>query len=115
MPGTRRIPPTRHATPRVTPRAVMLFEQVMKLKRRQGWSPAIRDLSCELDFELGMKPWNPDVLRCDSDEPDRDWPLGPEDYYRSRKIRRVLEAAVHARRQAAKPPATDAAPDAPAG
>ena len=114
MPGTRRMPISRSPGPRVTAHAVTLFEEVMKLKRREGWSRAVLDLSSELDAELGMRPWNPDVLRCDRDEPDRDWPLGPADYYRSRAIRLELEAAVRARRQATKPPASDVAPDAPA-
>jgi hypothetical protein len=111
MPGTRRTPIGRPPGPRVTPRAVSLFEEAMKLKRR-GWSRELLNLSYELDVELGMRPWNPDVLRCDRDEPDREWPLGPEDYARSRAIRLELEAAVRARKTAR--PTPDASPDAPA-
>jgi len=104
MPGTKRTPIGRRPGPRVTPRAVDLFERVMRLKRRQAWSPEIRDLSVELDAELGMMPWSPDVLSCDEDEPrdDMSLPMGIEDFHRSRAVRLELEAAVRARHKAAR-------------
>jgi hypothetical protein len=111
MPGTRRTPIGRTPGPRITPRAVSLFAEAMALKRRRGWSREVLALSCELDAELGMKPWNPDVLCADRDKPEREWPLGDGDYYRSRAIRLELEDAVAARRKAAKPPDDHVAPD----
>jgi len=95
MPRKRRIDKSRDT--RITGRSIDLFERLMRLRRQQRWSPEIRDLSCELDAEIGIKPWNSNpALDCDDDEPPT-WMNDPEkveDWWRSREIREELEAAL---------------------
>jgi hypothetical protein len=102
MVGTRRTPIGRSPTPRVTPHAIDLFEEIMRHRYRRDWLDVTRGLRTELNDELGMAPFNPDVLlHCDGETPpDRDWPLGQEDWFRSRRLRVELETALRARREA---------------
>ena len=114
MTGTRRTPIGRSPSPSVTPHAIDLFEQIVRLRHQRDWVRETRDLRLELNVELGMQPFNPDViLHCDGETPpDRDWPLGQEDWFRSRRLRLELEAVLRERQEArrAKAAPTPAAP-----
>jgi len=114
---TKRTPIRRSPLPQITNAALDLFEKGLRLRRRQEWSREIADNAYQLILELGMKPWNEDVFDCDSDTPP-DFMRSPaelEEYARSREIRLELEAALRAKRKAAREAgrAQKAAKDAP--
>jgi len=108
MPGTRRRPISRQAAPRITLAAVDLFERGVRLMRRQQTDEVYNQLnkiSCELARELQFRPWNDcPLLECGGESPP-DWMTGElaiADWWRSKGIRRELEAAVRARRERAR-------------
>jgi hypothetical protein len=112
MPYKRRTSKERDG--RITPRAVELFERLMRLPRPVKWTPENSDLGLQFDLELGLEPHVPHpVFDCDRDEPplwmdDRD---RIADYHRSRQIRLELERALRERRKArAAQPAPAPAP-----
>ena len=108
MPGTRRRPISRQAAPRITLAAVDLFERGVRLMRRRQTDEVYNQLnkiSCELARELQFRPWNDcPLLECGGESPP-DWMTGElaiADWWRSKGIRRELEAAVRARRERAR-------------
>lgn len=108
MPGTRRRPISRQAAPRITLAAVGLFERGVRLMRRRQTDEVYNQLnkiSCELARELQFRPWNDcPLLECGGESPP-DWMTGElaiADWWRSKGIRRELEAAVRARRERAR-------------
>jgi hypothetical protein len=72
------------------------------MARHGDWSDEIGNLRRALHAELKLPPWSPNVLRCDTDESDRKWPLGREDYRRVRALRLELEAGLRKRARAAR-------------
>ena len=101
---TKRTPIHRSPQLVITNAALDIFEQVMRLKRKQKWSRKIADLSYALDVELGKRPWYEDVLDCDTDEPPDYMRTDAEieGYRRSRAIRLKLENLLRDRRRAAR-------------
>jgi hypothetical protein len=106
MPGTRRRPISRQAAPRITLAAVDLFERGVRLMRRRQTDEVYNQLnkiSCELARELQFRPWNDcPLLECGGESPP-DWMTGElaiADWWRSKGIRRELEAALRERRRA---------------
>jgi hypothetical protein len=111
MPGTRRTPIGRTPGPRLTPRALDLFEHGARLMRRGPNTSGLSDVSYELALELGLKPWNDcPLVDCQSNEPPRFLTTEAEisDWWRSKAIRRELQTALQERRKARReaPPET---------
>ena len=103
MPYKRRGPP-KARDGQITPQAIELFAEGLRLRRREDWSDAIRDNAVALAIALGQKPWHPDVFHCDDGTPPdhMNTDLEVSDYARSRAIRLELEAALRDRRRAAR-------------
>ena len=55
--STKRTPIARHPAPRITPRALDLFERGKRLKARGKEEREFSDVSYALDVELQQKPW----------------------------------------------------------
>jgi hypothetical protein len=116
--STKRTPIARHPAPRITPRALDLFERGKRLKARGKEEREFSEVSYALDVELQQKPWQESALDVDTDEPPAYMrtPAEIADYRRARAIRLELEAALRARRKAqreakrAQNAATDATP-----
>jgi hypothetical protein len=110
MPMKRRTSKERNL-PRITVRAVDLFERGLRLQAQRNQTREFADIAVALGQELGMGPWQADVFDCYKDEPpywltERD---KVEDYWRSRQIRLELEAALRERRKARRTGASTAA------
>jgi hypothetical protein len=113
MPGTRRTPIGRTPGPRLTPRALDLFEHGARLMKRGPNAPGLNDVSYELALELGLKPWNDcPLVDCQANDPPSFLNTAAEiaDWHRSKAIRRELQAAIQARKKAAREPPPEAPP-----
>src|SRR5262249_23412285 len=101
---TKRTPIHRSPQLVITNAALDIFEQVMRLKRKQKGSGKIAALSSALVVDLGKPPWYEDVLDCDTDEPPDYMRTDAEieGYRRSRAIRLKLENLLRDRRRAAR-------------
>jgi hypothetical protein len=111
MPMKRRVDKSRNG--RITVEAVALFERGLRLRAQQNWSQEIADNAGALAIALAMQPWESDVFDCPNDEPPP-WMADPDQtdsYYRTRRIRLELEAALRAKRRR-KAPASDPPPAA---
>jgi hypothetical protein len=93
-----------------------LFERGAKLMRRRQTESIyneLNEISCQLARELQLKPWVPcPLLQCDDDQPP-DYTTGDlaiANWWRSKGIRRELEAAVQARRECARSSGSSAPP-----
>jgi hypothetical protein len=106
VPYKRRVSKERDG--QITNAAVALFERGLRRKARGEPLPQeLLSLSCQLAVELHLRPWNDcPLLDCDGDKPPP-WVTGDlevSDWWRSKEIRRQLEAAVAAERAARRKP-----------
>ena len=111
MPYKRRTSKERDG--RITPRAVELFERLMRLPRPVKWTPENRDLELQFDRELGLMPHEPHpVFDCSHPQPPM-WMNERDkiaDWHRSRQIRLELERVLRERRKARRAIAAQSAP-----
>jgi hypothetical protein len=98
MPLKRRIDKSRSG--RITPRAVVLFEYLVRLPRPVKWTEDARNLELEFEVTLGLQPhWPHPVFDCDHDEPPM-WMDDPDrraDWCHMRELRLDLEDALQER------------------
>src|SRR6516164_4180965 len=100
--STKRVPLHRPHTPPISPRAIELFEYLMRLPRPVKWTSEANEI--EIEFEMlfkgaGILTPHP-VFDCDRPEPPA-WEQDAEkiqEWHQSRALRLQLEAALRTRR-----------------